>query len=243
MKVLLGRKTSPEFRALFSQARQACARPVMFFDAQKLPQNDPFRNHKGRTVATSETVQIYLDGALESPLLEMVAGHELSHLVLEHEGYPQSAWNKSASSTNAVVHRRMAVYVVNCLADPIITRRLDERGFPATAALCQDLDACIPGLQSMAAREPSEGEFHFGAFKYLNMKLTIPADRLEEYAALLAEKAESAFTWGERLADIALANNYESCDGNWRACVEIFETLGLCHVGLTAHGRWHAPRW
>jgi hypothetical protein len=243
VKKLLGRTTSREFREIFIEARGAFGKPIKFVEGQKRHESDPFRQRKGQMSVDATGATIWVDTSLETPYFETVAAHELCHLLLEHDGFPKAVWNNTVSPVRVETNRMANALMVNALADPVVGRRLVERGFPALRMISEEADIGLQRLEEASALEEEGEGFNLGAFTYLNIKLTLDDQRVDRYAALLQQKAPSTYRWGEEFAKIALGSGYETPDGNWKAVVEIFERLQLCHVGLEARGRRHAPRW
>jgi len=243
MKTLLGRTTSREFREIFTEARDAFGKPIKFLRLQELDTADPFRRHKARMIVDESGARIYIQGSLPAGVSETFAAHELSHLLLDSEGFPKAIWNNRLPPPRVEPSRKLATYIVNVLADPIIAQRLEARGFPALALLSQDVDVGLAILEQSGPVSQRDDQFDLGTFTYMNIRLTLSGEQVERYAGELKKKARWMYLTGEEFVRIALDNGYETAEGNWRAAVDIFDRLPLQHVGLVAPGRQHAPRW
>jgi hypothetical protein len=244
MKKLLGRSTSRRFQDFFHEARAAIDKPIKFVDGGKRDESDPFHERHGQTREDETGVTVWVDPSFQMARLETVAAHEFFHLLLEREGFPKCVYNTNAAPHILRRHRTVATMVVSVLADPIIARRLAQRGFLALDMLSDELDICLQRLEEAPPLEEEGEGFDLGAFTYVNARLTFSDDRVDRYASLLQEKAPNTYRWADEFVNIALKHDYETVDGNWSAAVEIFERLQLRHVGLIAKGRQqHAPRW
>ena len=216
---------------------------MKFVDGKDWDESEPFPQSRGRTRVYATGATIWLDKSLEMQYLEAIAAHELCHFLLMHEGFPIAIWNDSISRQRVGKSRAAAFFVVSALTDPIIDHRLAKRGFPVLELVSKELQEAVRHLEEGPTFSEQENEFHMRALSYMKVKLTLLNEQVDRFVALVQQKAPSTYRWGEELTRMALESGYETVDGNWNAAVQVFERLQLCHVGLEAPGRRHAPRW
>lgn len=219
---LFGKSTSDIFDSFYREYSEKLP-PISFRRISERP--DLVRQGKRAVSCISQDgIVVWLDPTLEPKSLERSAAHEISHAVLQQEGFPDNY-----EIFKEETRKELAKLVCNTILDLEIERRLDESGFDPAVNRALMKDGILNRIRSYKGKEPSKSS-ELGcklALDFLEAKILLTEPDFEEINSAYRRCFPNLRFIGDRLAKIVKRNGYSTPADSCRSINRVLKQLGL----------------
>jgi len=219
---LFCRPTSDIFDSFYREHSEKLP-PISFRQISEKP--DLVRQGRRATCEISQDrIIVWLDPTLESKSLERSAAHEISHAVLQQEGFPDN-YEGFEGKTRIELAKKVCMTIL----DLEIERRLDEFGLDPTVNRDLMKDEILKRIRRCKGKEPSKSS-EPGCklvLDFLQAKILLKESDFEKIYSAFRRRFPMLRLIGDRLAKIVKENGYSTPADSCQSVNRVLEQLEL----------------